>query len=166
MHTQTIGLYQIKQFLMSCCSQSRQAGVFIVWKWKELHAFYTKKVLSLRFDLQLVHRRSPKMALSVKSKFFGACLEVHSYNIKIALDQISCPLKDLHLLNTPTKNQRDCASRFHTVRTRILTFSKINQVQGHFSPLVPPSSNTNFCVLVDIYLYFEGSPKKFCYRNV
>ena len=71
-----------------------------------------------------------------------------------------------HLLNKSTKNQRGCEGHFPEERPQSWLFSQICQVQGHGSPLVPPSSNTNFGGLMDLYLYFLGLLKKFCYRNV
>ena len=72
----------------------------------------------------------------------------------------------LNLLNRPKKNQLGHACHFYEQRPQSWIFPKRYQVQGHILPFVPSCSNTNFCVLIDIWVYFIGLPEKFCYRNV
>ena len=106
------------------------------------------------------------MVLNVKFNFLKACLKAHSFKTKKDDDSVLCTLIDYNLLKRPIKNQLGHACHFHEQRPQSWIFPKRYQVQGHILPFVPSCSNTNFCVLIDIWVYFIGLPEKFCYRNV
>jgi len=103
-----------------------------------------------------------------KRNFFKnqAYLNAHSLKMNRYMALIFCSLKDLHFLNRLQTNERDWSSWFHVKRPQSWDFSKMHQVQGQRSPLVPSGIFPNFCVMTDIYLYFHGLPMKFCYRDV